>query len=105
VRSHAERGNEGGPDPWPLTPDPSSAPDLEGRPGVLGRADRFVETEARFAPLARRLLGRTWFVEKLSHALLLARSVGPGLTYVTWPASCSNPTARWSSGCGTSRPA
>ena len=50
---------------------------------MLGRADRFVETEARFAPLARRLLGRTWFVEKLSHALLLARSVGPGLTYVT----------------------
>ena len=41
----------------------------KGRPGVLGRADRFVETEPRFAALARRLLGRTWFVEKLAHAL------------------------------------
>ncbi len=42
---------------------------LEGQPGVLGRADKFVETQARFAPLARRLLCRTWFVEKLSHAM------------------------------------
>ena len=67
--------------PSPLSPLPS--PLLEGRPGVLGRADRFVKTDARFAPLVERLLGRTWFVEKLSHALLLARSVGPGLCYVT----------------------
>lgn len=71
------------PGPWPLTPDPSSAPDLEGRPGVLGRADRFVESQARFAPLAARLLGRTWFVEKLTHALALAHSVGHGLRFVT----------------------
>ena len=57
--------------------------DLEGRPGVLGRGDRFVETEPRFAPLAKRLLGRTWFVEKLAHAIPLARSVGRGLRFVT----------------------
>jgi len=57
--------------------------DLEGRPGVLGRADRFVETHPRFAPLAKRLLGRTWFVEKLDHAVSLAKSVGPELCYVT----------------------
>ncbi len=56
---------------------------LEGQPGVLGRSDRFVETEARFLPLAQRLLGRTWFVEKLSHALHLAASAGRGLTFVT----------------------
>ena len=57
--------------------------DLEGRPGVLGRGDRFVETQPRFAPLAKRLLGQTWFVEKLSHALQLANSVGRGLRFVT----------------------
>jgi chromosome segregation protein len=56
---------------------------IEGRPGVLGRADRFVETESQFFPLARRLLGQTWFVEKLAHAVDLARSVGGGLTFVT----------------------
>ncbi len=72
------------PNPSPPAPRPSSPiPNLEGRPGVLGRADRFVKTERRFAPLAQRLLCRTWFVEKLSHALLLARSLGQGLSYVT----------------------
>jgi chromosome segregation protein len=62
---------------------PRAEVDLQGRPGVLGRADRFVETEPRFVPLARRLLGRTWIVEKLSHALELARTAGPGLSFVT----------------------
>ena len=67
--------------PSPATPRPEV--DLQGRPGVLGRADRFVETEPRLAALARRLLGRTWIVEKLSHALDLARSAGAGLRFVT----------------------
>lgn len=57
--------------------------DLEGRPGVLGRADRFVETEPRFVGLASRLLGRTWFVERLSHAIELSRTLGRGLSFVT----------------------
>jgi chromosome segregation protein len=57
--------------------------DLEGRPGVLGRADRFVETEPRFAPLAKRLLARTWIVEKLSHAIELAESTRGKLSFVT----------------------
>jgi chromosome segregation protein len=68
-----------------VVPDTSSAINsaIEGRPGVLGRADGFVETESQFFPLARRLLGQTWFVEKLAHAVELARSVGGGLTFVT----------------------
>ncbi len=57
--------------------------DLEGRPGVLGRADRFVETEPRFAPLAERLLGDTWIVEELSHAVRLAESTGGRVSFVT----------------------
>jgi chromosome segregation protein len=55
---------------------------LEGRPGVLGRADRFVETQSRFAPLAARLLCRTWIVEKMTHAIELADSAGGGLNFV-----------------------
>ena len=55
---------------------------LEGRPGVLGRADRFVETQPKFAPLAERLLGRTWIVEKLSQAMELAESGPAGLNFV-----------------------
>ena len=57
--------------------------DLEGQPGVLGRADRFVQTEPRFAPLAKRLLGRTWIVEKLTHAVRLAQSTGRRASFVT----------------------
>ena len=71
---------------WLDAPTPVAARqeiDLEGRPGVLGRADRFVETQPRFAPLARRLLGQTWIVQQLSHALELARSAGRGLNFVT----------------------
>ena len=66
--------------PHPLTPSPL---DLQQRPGVLGRADRFVQTEPRFAQLAERLLGRTWIVEKLAHATELARSAGDRVNFVT----------------------
>lgn len=55
---------------------------LEGRPGVLGRADRFVETEPAWEGLARRLLGRTWIVETLRHAVALA-AAGKGWNFVT----------------------
>jgi len=56
---------------------------LEGRPGVLGRADRFVKTEPRFAALAERLLGNTWVVEKLARAVELAESGGGRVSFVT----------------------
>ena len=56
---------------------------LEGQPGVLGRADRFVETQPAFTPLAQRLLGKTWIVESLAHAMQLAQSAGLGLDFVT----------------------
>ncbi len=47
---------------------------LEGRAGVLGRADSFVETQPKFVPLVERLLGRTWIVEKLAQAMELAEN-------------------------------
>ncbi len=56
---------------------------FDGWPGVLGRADRFVETEPQYEPLARRLLGRTWFVEKLSHAVTLAQTPQRTCHFVT----------------------
>jgi len=62
---------------------PAAAVDLEGRPGVLGRADRFVHTEPQYALLVTRLLGQTWVVEKLSHALALSKAEGVGLSFVT----------------------
>ncbi len=55
---------------------------VDGRPGVMGRADRFVETEARFRPLVARLLDDTWIVEDLGLALELA-GAAPGLSFVT----------------------
>ena len=57
--------------------------DLEGQPGVRGRADHFVDSAAPFAPLVKRLLGRTWIVETLAHARTLSQSLGRGLTFVT----------------------
>ncbi len=65
------------------TEPPGAEVDLEGQTGVLGRADRFVETEPRFAALARRLLGRTWIVERLAHALRLAGAHAGPLRFVT----------------------
>jgi chromosome segregation protein len=57
--------------------------DLNGLSGVVGRADRFVETTPEYSLLARRLLGRTWVVETLAHALALHDSVGRGVSFVT----------------------
>ncbi len=65
-------------------PSETSEPDLQKKAGVLGRADRFVETAAEYQPLAYRLLGRTWFVDTLGRALALAESEeDAGLQYVT----------------------
>lgn len=46
---------------------------LENHPGVLGRADQFVETEPRFAGLVQRLLHRVWIVESVAVAKQLYR--------------------------------
>jgi chromosome segregation protein len=57
--------------------------DLAGEPGVMGRADQFVETAHDLGPLVRRLLGSTWFVDRLSTALRLWRATGMGVQFVT----------------------
>lgn len=58
--------------------------DLSHEPGVMGRADQFVEAAAEFALLVRRLLGRTWIVDRLETAHRLANSIGRGLSFVTF---------------------
>jgi chromosome segregation protein len=57
--------------------------DLSNEPGVMGRADQFVEIVADLAPLSRRLLGRHWFVDSLKTAFELASGIGRGLSFVT----------------------
>jgi chromosome segregation protein len=57
--------------------------DLSAEPGVMGRADQFVETSPELVPLVRRLLGRTWLVDRLSTALRLAQTTGRGLAFVS----------------------
>jgi len=65
------------------SPEDSPSIDLNGRDGVRGRADRFVEVADRWAPLAARLLGRTWLVETLAQARRLSQGDGRGMTFVT----------------------
>ena len=57
--------------------------DLTAEKGVMGRADQFVETVPELGSLARRLLGRYWFVDTLQTALRLSRTMGRGLNFVT----------------------
>ena len=70
-------------DEGPQRPRWSDLHDLAAAPGVVGRADRFVETEPRFAAIVERLLGRAWIVETLGHAWRLAEGPGRGCSFVT----------------------
>lgn len=58
------------------TPSAAKLPNLDGEPGVIGRADRFVDTSPQFRPLAEKLLGTTWVVETLELALRLSPYYG-----------------------------
>ena len=55
---------------------------MQERPGVLGRADQYVKADPEYADLVRQLLGKTWLVERLDHALDLA-SAHPDKNFVT----------------------
>ncbi|MCL2624783.1 MAG: chromosome segregation protein SMC, partial [Planctomycetaceae bacterium] len=56
---------------------------FDGRPGVHGRADQFVETDPQYGFLARRLLARTWLVETLAHAKSLYRESDGRTNFLT----------------------
>ncbi|QGJ68510.1 Hypothetical protein PBC10988_1690 [Planctomycetales bacterium 10988] len=55
-----------------LDPEFDADVDLDGHRGVIGRADRFVETDDEFRPLLERLLGKIWIVETLEDAFELS---------------------------------
>jgi len=57
--------------------------ELQGRPGVIGRADRMVRTSEPYRAVVANLLSDTWFVGNLSDALSLAESSGKGFRFVT----------------------
>jgi len=71
--------------PLPMAADPTDVDriELDGKPGVVGRADRFVQCDPKYSALMKKLLGRTWFVESLSHAIALRQSTGGGRRFVT----------------------
>ncbi len=46
---------------------------LKEEPGVVGRAVNFVHVELEYQPLVERLLGNTWFVQTLAHAIQLSK--------------------------------
>jgi chromosome segregation protein len=50
----------------------SSAVDLTGKPGIVGCSHTFVKCEPQYRAIVARLLGRTWIVNTLDHALALA---------------------------------
>ncbi len=56
---------------------------LDGLKGVIGRADRLVQSERHLQPLAKHLLGTTWLVDNLATAIGLRRLSGAGLRFVT----------------------
>ncbi|MDR1958729.1 MAG: chromosome segregation protein SMC [Planctomycetaceae bacterium] len=58
-------------------------PQFDGRTGVHGRADRFVETDPAFSGLALRLLGKTWIVESLAAAKTLYRECDGRTNFLT----------------------
>ncbi len=56
---------------------------LEDHPGVIGRADSLVEAAPEIAPLVRRLLGGIWVVDRWERALVLWKSLGTGVSFLT----------------------
>lgn len=63
-------------------PEGEGPTDLAGEPGVLGRAEDFVQIAEDLIPLRRYLLGNVWFVDSFDTALGLAQRC-PGARFVT----------------------
>ena len=67
------------------TPPPNSAAmvSLDGQAGVIGRADRFVQTTSEYEHLVSWLLRDTWFVETIADAIQFHRSISAPIRLVT----------------------
>lgn len=56
---------------------------MNGLRGIIGRADRLVQVDPRYAPFVRQVLGGTWLVESLAAALELRRQKPARIRLVT----------------------
>ncbi|MCL2306194.1 MAG: chromosome segregation protein SMC, partial [Planctomycetaceae bacterium] len=71
-----------------LDPNPHEFPEMFGedfsrRPGVLGRADQFVQADPQYSHLAKRLLGRTWIVQNIAVAKALYQESDDRTNFLT----------------------
>lgn len=77
-------------------PSPPSSVSRDG--AVIGRADKLVQFDPRYAPLVRRLLGQTWVVRTLADAMGLHRSSGSTVRLVTLTGEVIEPNGSISAG-------
>ena len=56
---------------------------INGEPGVIGRADRLVQVSTDYAPFVRKLLGGTWIVRTLKDAVALNKKSPGAVRLVT----------------------
>ena len=68
-------------DPTTLGADPEV--NLNGAPGVIGRADRLVQVNAPYVDFIKQMLGGTWVVKTLADAVTLQKGQGTGARFVT----------------------
>lgn len=68
-------------DPTTLGADPKV--NVNGAPGIIGRADRLVQVKAPYVDFIKRMLGGTWIVKTLGDALALQQGQGKGARFVT----------------------
>ncbi len=68
-------------DPTSLGADPDV--NLSGSTGVIGRADRLVQVDKPYLAFIEKLLGGTWIVKRLQHALELQAGTGKNSRFVT----------------------
>lgn len=68
-------------DPTTLGADPEV--NLNGAPGIIGRADRLVQVQSPYVNFIKRMLGGTWIVKTLGDAVNLQKGQGQGARFVT----------------------
>lgn len=68
-------------DPTTLGADPEV--NLNGAPGIIGRADRLVQVQSPYVDFIKRMLGGTWIVKTLADAVTLQKGQGQRARFVT----------------------
>ncbi len=68
-------------DPTTLGADPEV--NLNGVPGIIGRADRLVQVQSPYVEFIKRMLGGTWIVKTLHDAVVLQKGQGQRARFVT----------------------